>query len=823
MVAKATDGTTHSGGGPAREARGVCDHCGDSLAGLRVVERALGGQSMSYCCLGCAFIAEQVFIADAEAPRPAQQAASRPRAAPGTPPAWAQLEVGGMVCAACALLIEQRLRRTDGVQSAHVDFVARRALLVYEPERTDLTALRRVIERTGYRVDAGTPAQQRRRARVELLRVMVAWLAMMQVMMLAVPGYLARAGEIQPGIEQLLRLGQLVLTVPVLLFSAAPLLRAAASQLRMAAIGMDVPVALGLGGATLASVWATVAGRGPVYFDSVTMFVALLLSVRVWQQHALGRAAGHVDAAARQTRLTAHRLRAHPHSTAFDEVDAESLTPGDLVAVPAGAAVPADGRIVEGATTLSQAWLTGESAAIEKIDGDVVLAGSLNLDQPVVVEVTRAGDATSLAALRRLVVDAASRRPRVVELANRVAARFVAAVLSLAALTVVAWLLTDPAQAWPSAIAVLVVTCPCALSLAAPLAIALAQSTLARHGVLVARAAALETLARADMVAFDKTGTLTESAPVLLGITSLRGTDEGACLAIAASLEARSTHPFARALDAAARAAAVGLAPVTSLTELPGTGVEASIEGRRYRLGKADYALALMHDPGAGSAALSVLARRPEAPGSSAIVLADERGPLALLAFGERVREDARELIGALAARGATVAVVSGDQRAPVERVARELAAPGAAAPDTYANLTPAGKRALLAQWQGRGRTVAMIGDGINDAPVIAQADVSIALASGSDLAQARADFIVLDPRLRSVRVAFEVSRRSMRVIRQNLAWAVGYNLVMMPLAALGIISPAVAAAGMAASSVFVLANSWRLRRAGGRKPDAPG
>jgi P-type Cu2+ transporter len=805
--------TGHDGGGRAA----TCAYCAESLTGLRVVRRQFDGASRSFCCLGCAFIAEQVALAQARLGAP-----DRPRIVRGSDadadaqqPARIQIEIRGMVCAACALLIETQLRATPGVSVANVDFVARRATLVYDSNRVAPEVLQRVVLDAGYRVvSADQRGDERRAQRVELLRVLVAWLAMMQVMMLAVPAYLARPGEIGPDIAQLLRVAQAVLTVPVALFSALPLWRAAVSQLRAATVGMDVPVALGLAVALGASALSLLSGTGPVYFDSITMFVALLLSVRWWQQRSLARATAHLDAAVGGTVGRVQRLLDHPRSPEFETVAYDRLSIGDRLIVPAGALVPVDGRVVEGRSALSQSWLTGESTPVEVEPSGRVLAGSLNLAQPLVVEVARCGEYTSLAALQRLIVEAGSQRPRSVEMANRVAARFVLALVGASASTALGWALVQPSVAVSHAIAVLIVTCPCALSLAAPLATAMAQAALARRGILVARPSALEELAQVDAVAFDKTGTLTESEPVVTGVLSLRDLDDPGCLRIAASLESRSSHPFARALNRTAQQACLGLVSVSSLTEVAGAGVEGSIDGRRFRLGKPDYALGLMGPPQPdGDDDLGmVLASRCSLAGSG-LMLADRDGPVAMIRFGEQVRTDAARVLRQLTRQGAELMLVSGDRRDAVEAVAASLDA--GAAIRIHPEQTPAGKQALLARMQSRGRRVAMIGDGINDAPVLAQADASIALASGSDLAQARADVICLRSSLADVGFVFEMARRATRVVRANLGWALLYNAVMVPLAMAGRVSPLVAAIGMAASSAVVLVNSLRLGRRG--------
>jgi len=796
----------------AAASRSSCDYCGEPLTARNRIVRDLQQRPQAYCCLGCAFIAEQLALMPgppSAAPAPADAADGLPPAAPSC----LQLDVRGMVCAACAQLVEYCLRGAPGVYSASVDFVSHRAQVVFDPRRTGPLELGRRIGRAGYHVRGDAdPRFERRAARIELLRVLVAWLAMMQVMMLAVPGYLARPGEIAPDIEQMLRIGQLVLSVPVALFCAAPFWRAAASQLRVGRIGMDVPVALGLGSALLASAAATLAARGAVYFDSVTMFAALLLSVRWWQLRALGRATAQIDAAAGQNRLRAHRLRQRGLSSAYDTLPAEQLQVDDVILVPAGEAFPADGRIIEGSTSVSQAWLTGESVAQDKCEGEAVLAGSLNLGQAVVVRVARCGDATSLAALQRMIVEAASKRPPGVAFMNRVAARFAVGVLALAGLTALYWLGVEPARATRAAIAVLVVTCPCALSLAAPLAFAVAQARLAARGVLLTRPGALEALARVDTVAFDKTGTLTEERPRLLELQPLAGRGAAQCLEIAAGLESRSQHPFALALRDAAQAGAVSPPAAVRVAEVAGMGVEGIVAGARYRLGKPEYALALARDPQQGAQRLSQLQQQGRAQGVSQVVLAAEEGPLALLRFGETLRPDAAALLRELGGQGKALLLLSGDGQAAVERVAAELGAGASLSLLALGDQDPAGKRRLLEQRQAAGARVAMIGDGINDAPVLAQADASIALASGVKLAQVRADVILLGPRLAAVGQTFTVAARTLRIVRQNLGWALAYNALMIPLAAAGVLAPWLAAVGMAASAGFVLANSLRLR-----------
>ncbi|HEX5639225.1 MAG TPA: cation-translocating P-type ATPase [Burkholderiaceae bacterium] len=811
LIRKAKVSAVAGAGASADEAAGVCDHCGDSLVGLRVVRRSLGPAMRSFCCNGCSFIAEQLFLAQAGSKdrealvSRANGGADEATLVPAGGHSQAQLPIRGMVCSACALLIEFTLRKQHGVARANVDFGAQIAYITFDQARVTRAELQRVIERAGY--DAGrVPVDERRVRRIELLRVLIAWLGMMQVMMLAVPLYFAAPGDVPPDIEQLMRIASLVLTLPVMLFSAQPLYRAAWSQLRMGSVGMDLPVVLGISAAFVASAAATLAARGAVYFDSVTMFVALVLASRWVLARGLAAAREHIDAARRQSSIPALRLVAFPSSLATESVHSEQLKIGDRVLVPPGETVPADGVVVHGRSSCSQAWLTGESTPIEKTNGAAVLAGSINLDQPLVIEVTRIGRSTSLAALQRMVDEAGRERPQIIETANRIAGWFLWAVLGITAATVLGWWIVDPSQALPNAIAVLVATCPCALSLAAPAAIAAAQSALAQRRILLARTVAIETLARVDVLACDKTGTLTTGEPALLRQLVVRDGDPEDILAVAAALETMSTHPYARALVAAAQSVRKPLPSVVDGRVEASAGIEGIVGGQRQRLGKLEFALP--DKLASHRAGINAIVQKEGLSAASYVVLADEHGAVAIFVFGERLREDAATLADRAAERGIDVVVLSGDRREPVQGVAASLGIERA-----LAHQTPDSKRSWVAGQQRAGHVVAMLGDGMNDAPVIAQADVSLALASGSTLAQARADLIVLSSRLADVDYAFAAARRAMRIVRQNLAWAFGYNVVIIPLAAFGYVSPAVAAAGMAASSLLVIGNALRAKR----------
>jgi len=575
-------------------------------------------------------------------------------------------------------------------------------------------------------------------------------------------------------------------------YSAGPFFRGALRDLRARRPGMDVPIALGIGIGFAASVVSTGRGAGEVYFDSVTMFVFLLLVGRFLDFVSRARAAHALQHLARLIPESAHRLRDFPRSLETERVPASRLRAGDFVLVKPGEAVPADGVVASGAGPVSEALLTGEASAVPKSEGADLVGGSTNLASPLVLRVRAIGADTVLSSIARLVERAAEAKPRLVELAERAASWFVVTVLVLAAAAGAAWAYADATRAVQVVIAVLVATCPCALSLATPIAMTVAANALSRRGVIVTRPGVLEALARVTDVVLDKTGTLTRGDLEVVDVRVHGAIPAERCLTIAATLEAASEHPIARAIAAAARPAR--LAEVRDLRNFPGEGIEGWIEGRRYRIGS----------PGFAAGAPAADAQSTQA----AMWLADSSGPLASFTLRDQPRPEAREAVAALERMGLAVHLLSGDARAPTQEMATL-----AGIRSTQARAAPEDKRAYVARLQREGRRVAMIGDGINDAPVLAQADVSLAMGSGARLAQTRAGAVILSQDLRQVPQGIALARRALGIVRENLIWAFGYNLVVLPLAVSGLLTPWAAAIGMSASSLLVIANALRLAR----------
>jgi P-type Cu2+ transporter len=796
-----------------------CYHCGEPNppgAGWRL---ALDGAERAFCCAGCRAVAQTIRAAGLESfytrrtgvtEQPVgddgwQRHALAAEAAGQVVHVDAILReiallLEGIRCGACVWVIEKYLQQQPGVVEVSVNFATRRARIRWDDRTAKLPDLLGAIAGIGYRAYPYDPARRealaRRQNRALLARMAIAVLAMMQVMMFAVPAYISRDG-VEREYQILFDWASLVLTVPVVFYAATPFFSGAWRDLQSRRLGMDVPVALGIVAAFAASAWATVTGRGAVYFDSVTMFVGLLLVARWFELRARQKAADDIEAIARELPQTAERLNGYPRTHDAETVVAAKLLVGDIVRVDAAAPVPADGDVLEGRSSVEEALLTGESWPRARTVGDKVLAGSINRESPLIVRVTAAGGSTTLAALCRLVDRAASQKPRIARIADRVAGWFVGALLLVAGGTAVIWWRVDASRALMVTFAVLVVSCPCALSLATPAALAAAAGALGRRQILAVRADAMETLSRVTHVVLDKTGTLTTGLVRLVDVTAFGQRNSAQCLSLAAALEQGSVHPVAVALRGMSTTTHVA----TNVVAVTGCGVEGTIGGRRYRCGRPDW-VGQMHARPMPCAAEKIEAHY------SVVALADKHGWLAWMTLGDTLRPSARALVDSLHKLGIKASLVSGDRAATVQHVAQAVGIE-----EYHGEASPEGKCALIRALQADGAIVAMVGDGINDAPSLAQADVSLALGSAAALTQWTADVVVLGNDLGRVTIAIETARRTFRVIRQNLAWAFGYNAIAIPLAATGHVSPLVASLGMSISSLIVVANALRLAR----------
>jgi Cu2+-exporting ATPase len=782
----------------------ACFHCGLPVLEAGRWRTPVLGASREFCCAGCAAVAGTIAAGGfAHYYETRAQPGTRPLELPpalsyddpqaqkqftfasGPHERSATLILDRIRCAACLWLNEQTLRSLPGVLRADVNYTTQRAQVAWDPARSRFSDIVEAIRAVGYDAYPYDPQRQsalehgaRRKA---LWRLFVAGFGAMQVMMYAFPAYVDDgAGTLSPGAEQLMRWASLLLTLPVIVFSCGPFFSGAWRELQRLRPGMDTPIALGIGAGFAASAWATLRGTGAVYFDSIAMLVFLLLGVRYLELAARQRAARSLDRLARWSPSTAFRLE----DNSVKQVQAHALERGDKVLVPAGDRVPADGVVEQGQSSVDESLLTGEPVPLAKTSGSGLIAGTLNLEQPLVMRVERAGAETRAAAIARLVERAAASRPRLVAAADRIAHALTWVVLAVAALAGL-----RSGNGWVS-IAVLVATCPCALALAAPVALTRAAGELLARGVALTRSSALEALAAATDVVIDKTGTLTAGRFRIVRLDLLGSTDETECRALASGLEAVSRHPIARAFDGDGSA-------VQEIRNFPGSGVAGRLDGRSIRIGTEEFCRELT------AVAAPV---PPPAPGQTPVYLADERGWLAVFLLEDALRPEAPDLVAALHAAGLRLHLVSGDHPAAVASMAARL---GIAA--ALGGALPQDKFDHVARLQREGRVVAMIGDGLNDAPVLARADVSFAMGGGADAAQRQADFVVMGNSLAEIAATFGLARRAMRIVRQNFGWALAYNALALPLAATGWIGPLEAAVGMAASSFIVVLNALRV------------
>lgn len=715
------------------------------------------------------------------------------------------LLIQGMYCAACADTVESVLQHQPGVRRVQVHAATRRLTVEWEPTQTRMSALAERVGQTGYRLlplhEAMSISERIAQTRQALWRLFLAGFCMMQVMMYAWPAYVAEPGDIPPDIDQLLRWASWVISLPVVFWASGPFFSQAWRDLKLGRIGMDTPVSVGILVTFVASTAATFDPTGPwgaeVWFDSLTMFVFFLLGGRYLEFKARDRTAGALDSLMNRLPEVCERLQPDGQ---YETVSARRLQLGDQVRIHAGQAVPADGELLSDSATVDEALLTGESRPLTRQRGDELIAGSYNLAGSVELRVDRVGKDTRFAQIVGLMEKASTDKPRLALLADRIASPFLVLVMLAAAGAAWYWWQIDRQQALAVAVAVLIVTCPCALALATPTAMLASAGALARDGILVRRLQAFESLAEVDVAVFDKTGTLTEDRLDLVACHPRADTPANVALQQAAFMAAQSLHPLSRAL---VRAVTEPLLCVDQpcWQEHAGKGVEARwSDGRVWRLGSAAFV-------GVPSGDLLAL----KASDDAMVWLGDERGWVARFDLRESVRSDARSTIAALQSLGLRTIMLSGDQPEAAHKVAGVLGIT-----EVYAQASPQDKLERVRQWQAEGHRVAMIGDGLNDGPVLALAHTSFALGKAAGLTQAQSDFVLQGGHLSDVLRTWRQSRDTLRIVKQNLGWAAAYNVVSVPLAVAGYMPPWAAGLGMALSSLLVIGNALRLSRPSG-------
>jgi len=792
----------------------LCYHCGEDVPAGVSLPIDIGGESRPMCCPGCRAVAG--LIADSglgnfylqrtafnERPVQAESAALEQYriyddaevAASFTDTATdgslsASLLLGGITCAACTWLIEQSLSRLPGVTRALVNLQQSRLDIQFDPTQLLLSEIFAQVEALGYRPRPFQASIQRQQMaeeyRTELRRLAVAGLGMMQVGMFAIA---LHAGDIQ-GIDSryqgLLRSVSLLVASFIVFYSARPFFSTAWRHLKRGALVMDLPVALAIGLAWLASAWATFTGTGQVYFDSVVMFTFFLLlgrflEHRVRQRHSLtwfdaeSTLPGAVTVWRAEQWVMAPRIQ---------------LQPGDTILVKAGDTIPVDAEILDGNSAVQEDTFNGEHLPRAVTTHDTIYAGTTNIDGALQARVLGDYRDSRLAALQRSVELAQTEKPQLAMLADRIASWFVAGILLVSAITAVTWSQIAPDQAFWVTLSVLVISCPCALALATPAALTSAASALRATGVIVRGENALDSLSRATHLLFDKTGTLTEGTLAIVQVRPLAELSAREILSIGAGLQHFSTHPVARTF-----ASIRGASGLTSVDYRVGAGLEAQKDGTSYRMGSEQFCRQLAPE-------------LPEAPNDDLywIALCKEDYPLAWIGLNDRTREGAGAVVSSARKAGLLLELLTGDSSPQGPLLAGKLGI------DTVnRGLSPQQKMAHVQELQASGAIVAMVGDGLNDAPVLSLADASFAVAGATDLARTQADFVIVGGDLQAVTSTWRKARQCRRIILQNFAWALGYNICAIPLAAMGFVPPWAAAVGMSLSSLLVVANSLRL------------
>ncbi len=747
------------------------------------------------------------------------------------------LDVGGMTCASCVARVEKALAATPGVLEANVNFATETASVEFIDGLVGPADLRRVVESAGYtirepetEVEAGSESGGARRRELDVLRLKVG-------VSLAVGAVLMAAGFFRPSFLSMEQLwvAMFVLATPVQVWAGAQFYRAAWAAAKHRTTDMNTLVAVGTSVAYGYSVAVTffpafferAAGAGfraEVYYETAVIIIGLILLGRFLEARAKGQTS---DAMRRLMGLRAKTARVVRDGVESD-IAVDDVVIGDVVIVRPGEKVPTDGVIMEGRSSIDESMLTGESMPVEKGPGDEVIGATLNKTGSFRLETTRIGKDTALAQIVRLVEEAQGSKAPIQRLADRVAAIFVPAVFAAASLTFAIWLVFGPAPAFTlamlAAVAVLIIACPCALGLATPTAIMVGTGKGAENGILIRSAEALERAYKLDVVVLDKTGTLTAGRPVVTDIV-IAGTggsaDDGdgvdpdaaaaALLAMAASAERGSEHPLGEAIVDRAKELSLVLSDPTDFNALPGHGVEVTVDGRRVLLGN----VKLMRDRGVALVDTEAVAERLASEGKTPMFVALDGAVAGVIAVADTLKPGSVEAVAKLRANGLQVVMITGDNQRTADAIARQVGIDR-----VFAEVLPEHKAEQVRLLQAEGKVVAMVGDGINDAPALAQADIGIAIGTGTDVAMEASDITLIRGDLMPIVTAIDLSRATMRTIRQNLVWAFGYNIALIPVAAgvlyplFGVLlNPMLAAGAMALSSVSVVSNSLRLRR----------
>jgi Cu2+-exporting ATPase len=768
-----------------------------------------------FCCPGCQAVAQAIIAGGLESYyQHRSEPSANPESLPGVLPdelllldrediqkpfvnttgniSETKLLIEGITCAACGWLIEKHLKKLSGVIDVSLNLSNHRLSVRWDAEQLALSELLKTIRHIGYAAYPWQPDTVSEKMQADNRRALrklgVAGLLWMQVMMASMATWPEFNLDLSEGMDGLLRWTSLILTTPIVFYCSSEFFSGALRDLRTRHLTMDVSVSLAIAGAYAAGVWSTLTGQGDLYFDAAGMFALFLLSGRYLERRARERTAAATTQLVNLLPASCLRLTAEGN---HERILLSELSLGEHLLVPPGSLIPADGCILSGQSSIDESLLTGEYLPLNKVPGDTVVAGTLNVEGPLTIEVLALGEQTRLSAIVRLLERAQNLKPRLAELADKVAQWFLISVLLIAAIVGGIWWYYDPSRAFWIVLSLLVATCPCALSLATPTALTAATGSLHKLGLLITKGHVLESLHQVDTVIFDKTGTLTEGKLTLKSIQTCADLNQQQCLELAAALESHSEHPIARAFGRTVMAA-------NAVSSMPGLGLEGFVDGRKLRIGRPDYVSELGNYPA------------PAMPSEQGqwLLLGDTQQALAWFALDDQLRPDAPALLQACRARGWQVLLLSGDSSPMVQQIAQELGID-----DARGGLTPDDKLNVLKSLHAEGRHVLMLGDGVNDVPVLAAADISIAMGSATDLAKTSADAILLSNRLSSLVSAFSVAKHTRKIIIENLAWATLYNGLIIPFAAIGWVTPGWAALGMSVSSLLVVLNALRLTR----------
>ncbi|HSR63850.1 MAG TPA: heavy metal translocating P-type ATPase [Gammaproteobacteria bacterium] len=805
---------------PAAQPAG-CFHCGEIIPSRTDIRAAINGEEQRVCCYGCKAVVETITGLGLEkyyryrSDLPARPDSADNAAAPvfdiydradiqdtfitriDSNTREVALIIEGIVCPACAWLIETRLSSLTGILNVAINYTARKAVIRWNNAVLPLSRILGQIHSLGYSASPFDPARLQkvrdRERKQYLLRIGVAGLLGMQVMMIAIALYAGDWTGIDENHKTFLQWVSLLLTLPVIVYAAWPFYRNSWRAIRNKRIDMDVPLATGISVAFLASATATLTGTGTVYYDSVVMLVFFLLTGRFLEFTVGNRAAAHIDNLAKIVPAMAVKTGADKDTV----VPVSELKQGDVILVRPGDTIPVDGRIEDGRTNINESVITGEFMPVYKQTGDSVIAGSVNTESPVRISVTATGNNTCLSQICSLVESSLAEKPALTLLADRIAGWFLSAVLIIAGSTAIYWLHTDAGLWIPATVAVLIISCPCALSLATPTAFTVASNSLLTRGVAVIKTDALEKISSITHLAMDKTGTLTEGKLFIRKMRRFTSLGRDEISSLAGSLEYHSGHPVAHAFaDTVNRPR-----DVSRIENFPGEGITGIIDNKRYFIGSPAFIrkhASIERDN----------VRSITDTGKESVWFANNNSLLATFELGDKPRTDPAKMIRDLSRRGIKTLIISGDNENTVAEMARKTGVD-----EYHARLTPEDKLSIIKKLQSQGARVAMVGDGVNDAPVLAAADISIALDSGTDLSKVHADILLPASGLDKLDDLFWLARKTKHIIRQNMLWAIGYNLIAVPVAVAGLVSPWMAAIGMSLSSLLVVSNSLRLGR----------